>query len=329
MKKYFLLTIIILMAVLVIFSCRKSFDSIPDQTTPIMENLTEQKIVDFLARFDTPLKEEEMYTIEEVLWYSTAGLNYTYAIYDSAYVYDYCDTSYFSMDIDGNELVAETDLQAAYDKMADTLSARYDALQDNIKHLIYCAVYQDRVYNGELYVGMIFVFGGGYTGSFYGSFGQIDYWYAVMDYGKCDQYAPAFYGVKDAGDEIAYKINFPNTDNIPNYRVYSIPASDYIIEVDPQDYQYVGSPSGFRAYYYLGNGNWPGPQCLSPAHLNFYLSSNGIYYILVDNEPYGYDFTWISIQGDLLPIYPWYEEVHWMTITYGEINATQVPAEEL
>jgi hypothetical protein len=177
MKKYLLLSFFVLMAIIIIFSCQKQFDSVPDQTKQRPENTTEQKIVNFLNRFDSQLKDEEMYTIEEVLWYSTAGLNYTYAIYDSAFVYDYCDTSYFSMDIDANELVAESDLQAAFDKMVDTLSARYDALQESIKHLIYCAVYEDRVYNGELYVGMIFVFGGGYSGSLYGSFGQTDYWF--------------------------------------------------------------------------------------------------------------------------------------------------------
>jgi hypothetical protein len=292
-------------------------------------NSTEYKIVNFLNSLNSPFKDEKTYCIDSVLWYSTAGLNYTYAIYDSSYVYTSIDTSYFSMDIDENDLVTESDLEAAYDDMVDTLEAKYDELQDNIKHFIYCAVFEDRVSEGKLYVGMISLFGGGYTGSFYGSFGLTAYWYSVLDSGKCNGYEPAYKGEKDAGDEIAYKINYPNTDNIPNYRVYTIPHSEYIVEVDPQDYEYESSPSGYRAFYYLGSGSWSGPECLSPTHLNFYLSSNGIYYIITDNEPSGYDIIWIDIDGELLLNYPNYEEVHLMTITYGEVNTTEVDAEEL
>ena len=91
-------------------------------------------------------------------------------------------------------LPSSTDLLSAYGDMVDTLAGHYDELQDNIKHLIYCVVFEESIQSGKLYVGLIYVFGTGHTTSFYGEFGQTDYWYSILDYGKCDEYEPAFYG---------------------------------------------------------------------------------------------------------------------------------------
>jgi len=329
MKKYIIISLFAFTAILIIFSCRKSPVVEPTSSSSKSTSVIENKILQFLTSFDSQLKDEEMYSIEEVLWFSTAGLNYSYAIYDSSFVYTDVDTSHFSMDIDIYEQVAEGDLEAVYDDMVDSLEAQNDALQDNIKHLIYCMVYQETVESGILYVGMVSVFGYGYSGNFYGSFGEADYWYAILDYGKCDEYAPVFYGVKDAGDVIAYKINHPLVLHHPDYRIYTIPGSEYYeYDIDPQDFPYGPSPCGFRGYFNNGTGSWPGPECLDPDHLNFYLTSNGINYIIDYYHPGGgLDFLWIEMIGELLFIEEeGYEEKHIINLTYGETYQTVVPA---
>jgi len=331
MKKYIIISLFAFTAILIIFSCRKAIDPEPKEH-PLMTpaSLTEQKIMNFLNRIDQPLKDEKLYSTDSAIWYSTAGLNFTYAIYDSAFVTLSKDTSHFSMALDENDQVLESELDAVFEDMEDSLEVHFDALQDNIKHVIYCMVFEEGLYEGRLDVGMVSVMGCGYSGNYYASFGATDYWYSVLDYGKCDQYAPAYYNVRDAGEEIEYKILHPLVDHNPDYRVYTIPGSEVFFEdIDPREYNYANAPRGYRAFYYLGSGSWTGPQCCDPDELNFYLTSNGIDYIIDDYQPQDLDFIWIDIDGELYLNYPSYEEIHLIDLTFGETYETVVQASQL
>jgi hypothetical protein len=328
MKKYFLLIAILAVSIIAIFSCRKSSEPEvnPDQMTN-SSNETEIKIQSFINRLNSDLKVEKTYSIDSAIWYSTASLNYTYAIYDSSLLHISLDTSTFSINLDRNNKVLESDLETAINQMTDSLEAFFDDLPNNTKHVIYCMVYELGTYSGRLDLGLVSAVAWGFSSTYYGSFGVSDYWFAIGDSGKCN----GQYVGQDAADQLTFKIMHPLVANDPNWRIYTIPGSDvFFDDVDPEDYYYANAPRDYRGYIYYGNLPWPGPQCLDPDELNFYISSNGIPYIIDDMTPQGLDFVSIFVDGKL----GWldldhYFEVHYLDLTYGVKYTTTVPASSL
>lgn len=289
---------------------------------------TEQIIQSFLNRSNNDLKDEKTYSIDSAIWYSTAYLNYTYAIYDSSLIYLKLDTTYFNIDLDNNR-VNESDLLDAIDEMVDSLAAFFEDVPTNPKHVIYCMVYEISVGVGGLDVGLVSVVGCGFSSVYYSSFGEEDYWFAILDYGMCEDSIGQYEG-EDAADQLEYKIMHPLVVNDPDYRIYIVPGTDEFFEmVDPYDYEYLNSPRGYRAYYYRDNISWPGPQCCDPDELNFYLSSDGIYYIINDKKPEGLNLTCINIIDELFWYGGWYYEEHFLNLTYSETYQTVVQASEL
>jgi hypothetical protein len=120
MKKYFFFTAILAISIISLFSCRKATDpeSNPNQVMN-SSNETELKIQSFINRLNSDLKDETTYTIEDAIWYAEATLNYTYAIYDSSFVYLSRESSTFSIDLNPNNTVNQSDLLATYEKMVN------------------------------------------------------------------------------------------------------------------------------------------------------------------------------------------------------------------
>ena len=329
-----MLSTFMLIAIIIIFSCKKSFDDQPKEKHVISRtNPTEQKIVNFLNDQKNPLKTERVYSIDSAIWYTTAGLNFEYAIYDSSFAYFVKDTGYFSVGLDENNNVTQTELDEVYDRMVDSLEAFYESLPNSsAKHVIYCMVYEEEVFSGRLNAGMVAVIGVGFLGNFYGSFDEeTDYWYAINSEGKCNGFEPAFYGIMDASDTIQSKLLHPLFVSDPDWRIYVIPESEvYLDRVEPFEYPYGGAPRGFRAYYYHADEpGWPGPQCLDPDELNFYIGGNGIPWIVEANRPEDLELVFIELEDDLYLGLDLYEEYHFLDITYGEKEKTTVPAGSL
>jgi hypothetical protein len=332
MKKYFQVLMLSIILIFLIFSCKKSIgpEIKPDQMIN-STNETELKIQSFLNRMSSQLKDEKTYSIDSAIWYSTATLNYTYAIYDSALIHLSRDTSTFSMVLDKDDKVTESDLENAFEQMVDSLEDFFEDLPVNTKHVVYCLVYEMNVYPERLDVGMVSVIGWGYSIMPYEPFDETDYWYAIMDYGKCGDYDGHGEG-EDASDKLEQKIMDPRILYDPDWRIFTIPGSEEFFEnVDPADYPFANASRGYRGYYYLGQAEtWPGPQCLDPDELNFYIGSNGIDYIIDDLEPQGKEFISIDVYGELLWLpNDYYEEQHFFDITYGNKYMTIVPASSL
>ena len=331
MKKLVVLLSLCAALIMITFSCKKSFDYGPNTAeVKSPDNSVESIIQAFKIRLESNLKDEKTYSTDSAIWYSTALLNYTYAIYDSAILHISRDTSTFSLELDENNRVKETDLENAIGQMTDSLEAQYDGLQESTKHLVYCMVYEIATYQGRMDVGMVAVIGFGYTPIFYEQFEEDDYWYAILDYGKCDEYEPLYYGEQDASDQLEYKIMHPLVVYNPMYRIFTVPGSQVYITVDPSDYYYANAPRNYRGYYFYDDAeNWPGPQCLDPEELNFYLSSNGIDYMIEDNRPENLDLIYIDVRDELLLQEDVYEEFHFFDLTFGETYQTLVPPNSL
>lgn len=284
------------------------------------------KIQSFINSMNSQLKGGSTYSIEEAIWYAEATLNYTYAIYDSSFVYSIHDTCLYTVDLDNSNNVTQSTLNDIYAAMVDSLQIKYGEITDNVKHLIYCDIAEVGSSVGHVDIAMMPVFGCGYTGILFSYFGPIDYWYSILNFGKCNGYT----GQGDAADQL--------TLAIMNYffqpqgmRVW---FSDHvtIAEVNPWYYDYTPAPYGKRAFYYYGTGTMQYPQCLDPDDLNFYMSSNGIPYIIDDQnpDPQNLEFESINIPDDNLALgLNYWIEAHLLDITYGIKHGTNIPAIDL
>ena len=289
-------------------------------------NETELRIQSFLNRLTSDLKDEKTYSIDSAIWYTEASLNFTYAIYDSALVYIAIDTNEFSVDLDENDKVTESDLDILYEDMVDSLEAFYDNLYVNIKRVFYCDVVVIDIAEGRLDLIMVGVIACGYSSYQWSYFDEDDYWFSIMEWGKCNYYE----GEGDAAIQLtqAFMSNLCLSD--PEVRIW---FSDEITRyAESSDYYYPPAPYGHRAFWYSGIGQMQYPQCLSPEDLEYYLSDNGIPYIIDDQnpDPENLEFESISVPSNgYLGGVGWWIEYHNMFITYGVRNETQVPASEL
>jgi hypothetical protein len=321
-----------LISIIVIFSCRKAFDPQPNPDQKINPaNETEMKIQSFLNGMNNNLKSGSTYSIEDAIWYAEASLNFTYAIYDSSFVYLSRETSSFSIELNSSNTVDQSDLLAAYAKMVDSLEAHYDGIQDSPKHVFLCDVINVSSSSGKfgtLDLVMVSVIGCDYIINQYGSFDATDYWFAGADLGKCDIYEGDSIG-KDATDKLEYKLLHPLIIFYPNVRIYYTDEVT-VYDVFPRDYPYQNSPRGCRAYYFYLDDPEAGIQCLPPNELNFYISPNGIPYIIAANDTYNdKEFCDIDVKYDMMAGDEFWLETHFLDISYGVRNETEIAAIDL
>jgi hypothetical protein len=328
MKKFILVLMISLISIIVIFSCRKAYEPqlTPDQGINSTDK-TELKIQSFINSMNSQLKSGSTYSIEEAIWYAEATLNFSYAIYDSSFIYLSRKSSSFSIDLNSNNTVDESELLAAYGKMVDSLEAHYDGIRDSPKHVFLCDVIDVSNSVGTLDLLMVSVIGCGFTYP-YGSFDATDFWFAGGGLGKCGDYYPSYIG-RDATTELEYKLLHPYITPAPNVRIYYTDIAT-IFDVYPHDYPYQNAPRGYRAYYFYSNDPEAGIQCLPPNELNFYISGNGIPYIIAANDTYiDKEFCNMDVKYDMMASTEFWIETHFLDISYGVRNETEVPAIEL
>ena len=329
MKKYIFLIVILLISILTIFSCRKSFDPqlIQDQIKN-RANETEMKIQSFLDGTNNNIKSGSTYTIEQAIWYAEASLNFSYAIYDSSFIYLSRETSSFSINLNQSNTVNQSDLLAAYAKMVDSLEAHYNAVQDSPKHVFLCDIIDVHHSATTVDLVMVSVIACGFTYNLYGSFNETDYWYAGGGAGKCDDYEDPIYIGRDATTELEYKLLHPYIAPVQNMRMYYTDI-ETVWNVDPIDYPYTNSPRGCRGYVYGSNIPDDIMQCLPPSELNFYISNNGIPYMIDDNNTFiDKEFCYIDIRYDFLPSIWLYYEQHFYDIGYGIRQSTTITTVE-
>jgi hypothetical protein len=273
------------------------------------------------------LKIEKTYSIDSAIWYAEATLNYTYAIYDSSFAYVSRESSTFSIDLNHNNTVNQNDLVAAYNSMVDSLEVQWDNIQSSTKHLMICDIIEIRHSVGHLDLEMISVMVYDNNAIYYSQFGQTEYWYAGNGLGMCGDSVGHHMG-RNAATELEYKIMHPLVANVANVRVYHTNVTTYMNK-EPWYYYYAPAPRKYR--FYLYSTTYPGDvQCLPPDELNFYLSSQGIPYVIddcdLDEEK---EFCLIHVHWDFMVDLELYIEAHLLDLSYGERQETVVGASKL
>jgi hypothetical protein len=332
LKKKFLFIAILAISIIAIFSCRKSFEPqpIPDQKIEASDE-TETKILEFISSMNDPLKSGSTHTISEAIWYAEATLNYTYAIYDSSFVFLSRDSSTFSIDLTANNTVNHIDLLATYAKMVDSLAAHYNGIQNQTKHVLLCDIIDVSNSVGTLKLILVSVVACDNTNIQWNYFDEDeDYWFSILEWGKCNWLS----GDGDAAIRLnlAFMASFCQSD--PDVRIWF--SDEHTVGgVNPGQakYEFLQAPRGYRGFYHYGTGTMTNPQCCSPEELEFYMSNDGILYIIENEKPTqppNLEFEYIDISSwGFSPGIGYWQESHIMDITYGIKNETIVPASNL
>ena len=288
-------------------------------TATIQPNNIENRIMDFIADMKSHLKDGRVYSIDSAVWYLNATFNYTYAIWDSAFMYQSLDSTFHEVDLDPAGKVEESDLYAVYDLMLDDLEEHYDDISLSPKHVFLCIIINNGISGGKLQLEFISSIVSGYTINMYDPFNSTDYWFSIWDYGKCDHTCLG----QDASDRLEYKLMHPQA--VP-LRIYFIPQVT-IHDVDPWYYDYEGVKYGKRGFWYEGSGIINEPQCLDPDLLNFYLSNDGIPYMIDDNnpDPNELEFCGIDVRDEYMAGDRFWVEAHLLDIYYGTECETSTP----
>ncbi len=245
-------------------------------------------------------------------------------IYDSLFNFLSHKTCRLSLDLNENSTVNENELMDAYEKLVDSLETHYDDILTTPKHVMICDVKYDGVTSGQLDISMVSVIAFGTSPIPYGSFGPTDYWWSGDEDGKCSGYS----GIGDATTALEHKLNDPLVAPAENVRIYYTDV-ETVENVDPEDYPYEYGPRGLRGYAFFDEDPGAGVQCLPPGELNFYISSNGIQYIIDDNDTFeDLEFCEIDVIWENI-IWDHYYEEHFYSISYGERHETNISATDL
>lgn len=184
-------------------------DTILDETSVILE-----KVRNYSGLHDAYLNNGrvtlESMSVNDGLWLIEATSNYDYRnSYDNLYIDDVAlDTFEVVVENDAEGIVNGSSLMTAYDDIfnfvADKLgTTRLMMVNDVILkstsssqtiyeiELVSCTTTEAIVGKSEQIAG----------------FGSTDYWYPIWDQGKCDIYAPAYAGSKDASDKLTVEVN--------------------------------------------------------------------------------------------------------------------------
>lgn len=321
MKTFSKITLILLVLSLTC-GCKKNLDSPPVSQTgqsPIHICKVEKRIHSFIDKMNNPTKTSSQYGVDSTVWYIEATLNYTYSIWDSSFGVQIFDSSFISISLNRNNQVDDSDVTDAYNELEDSLGVHWDNISGTTKHLIATDVSLVSNSNGRIVLRLVSAIGSGSREGNYAAFGSDDHWIWGWELGGC---GPNTATTSDAEEELEYKYLNPILATVPAYRVYftNVEIHEYVV---PGEYIDQNSPSGYRLFEYTQSTEITIEPCLDDDELNYYLTSNGIDYIVDDLEPTGYGLTTLDIIEDIVPGAPdIYGRRHSLDIWYGEIDYT-------
>lgn len=340
MKKFRILLEALVLGVVAatIFACAKENGN---KVANICEKVTVSKngdmsayLKEFKAKMQSASKDDETLSIEDARWHLEAVLNYTYG--DAGYLTSdiQCDTFYYELPIDGDEIplnrlnevfmVLSKDVEIAFTE-CNLPEKSVLAIQTTV---------EDKRKGGNVIVQAVLFTRGLPTLKTW--FDSTDYW---SDYyndechygnGKCGPYAGQCYesGAPRELTKLA-NVRIPEYGCREGYRKYvtdievvwlnAIENSDFIWDDN--------SPCGYKIYYNSGDPTDPShnpSHCIPPDDMNYYLSK--FTEIVSHYTPNGKSPLCAMYMKDFF-LGPFYaDDLFWLVIQYGTIQCVpQMP----
>ncbi|MCF8372322.1 MAG: hypothetical protein K9H64_11910 [Bacteroidales bacterium] len=291
------------------------------------------RITQFHEAVSGDLKTDRPLSVDSVVWYTEADINYYYCVPYEEYNYTILDSFLLEVETDEYDMVEARDYNDLYDAMIDSLGDYWHSIDEDPMYMVVVDVSIKSVNDGIATLKMVGAIGYGagmYTPD---EFGDEDYWVYGFGGGKCGPYS-GYQGL-DAAILIANKIR--SQTGLQQYIAYTDIV--YFEEVFPTYYPLApvtGNPldnyCDYRLYHSVDYINSPLPSgfeqcdlCLDPDEMNFYY--NGTDYVYDDNNPNPSEYDNIFIN-----LYPTYFSLsdpvyfHLGQFKYGKPYSTQVPA---
>ena len=161
MKKIRIVSLIMAMIVIVVFSCMKENNESVKQTNPAESNLSmkDLKINNIIKTFkekvayynaNPDLKDGETVPADSALWYLEATINYSHAFPNEYYKQFEIDTSYLTVPVNGDGTVDMAMLAQKFEEMKTNVAADYHDSQFTEKGLSFITVSQVSLNSNEL-----------------------------------------------------------------------------------------------------------------------------------------------------------------------------------
>ena len=321
-----------LMVSLGLTSCVKEADELASPPANC-ENATVGKIEQFHSQVSGDLKIGRSLSVDSVVWYTEADINYYYCAPHKEYNFVETDDFVFQVTYDANKMVIASDYNDLYDEMVDSLSAFWYSLTEDSMTMPVVDVSLLAMENNLATLKLSAAIGYGVGMYKPDDFGDTDYWYYGEQSGKCGPYS-CCQGT-DAAILIGNKIRSESA--LVQYVAYNTIHLEE--DVDPTAYPVAPIPGNpvdnycdsrmYRSIFYWGS---PPPNyvqcdfCLDPDEMNFY--TDGTEYVYDDKNPNQsvYDNIFIHLEGIVIPMMWDYPAWHIADFMYGKGYTTQVAA---
>ncbi|MCF8233143.1 MAG: hypothetical protein K9J27_13275 [Bacteroidales bacterium] len=330
--KFFLskVTIIAFVLALLFSGCEKSNQPVNENNEGISEEdlKTSEKIKSFLNKMEHPQKSDEVLSLDESVWNTEAGLNYSYG--DAGTEIESVETDSCFVDVtltDGG--ITMDDLSEVYSMIEDSVLSFYNTFSGQ-HHIVVSDVQliETPQKSSSVTFKTTTAVSSNPTYPCTG-FDEWDYWVWAASGGYCAGDSANVQSDSDAANEIEKQIN----------KCKAVPAGDYYYtDVEEKELLYYEHPNPNDSnpddnfFDYLVFENWeflPNYHtCLSPQEMNFYLDgTETVIYNTPNDSPPGErpenkDFISVDLWGTLFPDLDATRIFHHGFIEYGILHAS-------
>ena len=281
-----------------------------------------KKIETFLSKIENPYKSGETFTVDDAVWNTEAGLNFSYGDAGSAIHKTTVDSCFVEIPVE-NDQVELTDLAGAYDAIEEAVLEFYDNADASFIIAMDVKVAENLNKSSTVTLKTTTTVSSGpvYPGS---PFEEWDYWYWGFGQGYCDGDSANVDSDSDAAEEIQFKIH--QRKAVPGGKHYFTDVQE--VPIDPYSHPNPNDNIPNDNYYdnlmysnYEGYPNFH--SCLSPDEMNFYLvGTETVIYNTANDTPPGEAppnkmFISCDIYGDMGTSLGYNKYMHWGYATYG------------
>jgi hypothetical protein len=299
--KNIIVSIIILAAV--ITGCKKEVNS-PETENKSKQNL-EKLILDFSLKLSNTQKDGSIFTPDSSIWYVEALLNYSFCEAGKLCHGIVVDTLETTINDDGANGYTIEQLQVIYDSLYQLITNHQP--EGKIVFAVDLYTYAD----GNTTIFATRTAFASLSEPLYKSIADTSgYWFWGADKGMCGHDYGLYVGM-DASDVLQNRLSNTVSDIWSNLESFGAYPWHYYDPDFPFDQAYLDSTRLFKA---TGPTNIVLDYCLSPELMNYYLSEDGIGYIINDLMPSNKEFAYCDIWAGALD---YSTSLHHGTFTYG------------
>ncbi|MBI9033280.1 MAG: hypothetical protein JEZ03_02300 [Bacteroidales bacterium] len=347
MKKIILSIIVLAIASLGMYSCKKDQMQTNQNQTEQQINAEDMALIQKIEAFKASLNQKSTLSlgVDDALWNIEAAMNYTYGAAEIAL--NDVDHYKFIIEVptDANGLIEMEDVSNAYNEVLAQVSGHYHSIEADEKNLLMVDltlfVEEEKGLKSSPSVKYEVTSAVNSTKSTTTiGFDETDYWYYGQgnnnnNGGYCDGPYQGLSTNSDAAEEIQKKINkykavpttgrywYSETEEVPTFAFDYPNPNDQIPGDNIQDYLMFHSTSWASTF-----------TCINPTNMNFYL--NGTKYIVYhyNNEtipgarPEGKHFISIDVVPEIAMLGQGYP-LHSAYINYGILHTSINPPAEL